>query len=425
MAEIFISYKSERRKAAAHLAKILECYGCTVWYDYKLVKGNDFADQIDAMIKEAKAAIVLWCSRSVQSTWVRDEAALASVLSIMVPAKIEPCELRVDFRNKDYVDLTHWTGSPRDHALDPLLDAIKQKVGRTLQPNYEALREYEETWRSFGEPSLGSFQLEAPIKGRKDHPGPSLEASTLTPPDAESEQWLGIRGEVDPNVFENFLIKCPHGRFVEQAAEQASKCIEACNDTLPLARLVANFPQSPRRPQAEARLLFLLSRNLPKPNKEKDTEPEEASWAIKAGAIMDALKYDVAWGKILGMAILAALGMLSYFALGLLGIVIFFILFTLLVVLAIFIAPTYQISKWLTLAERDLNSCLRAWGGGLSADTLKGIAAERIRVAQLVGTPEAMQEANLMNMSDLNTGGPQGAAMGRARFTAFLLRGAI
>jgi hypothetical protein len=39
MADIFISYKSERRKAAAHFAKILERYGYSVWYDYSLVKG--------------------------------------------------------------------------------------------------------------------------------------------------------------------------------------------------------------------------------------------------------------------------------------------------------------------------------------------------------------------------------------------------
>ena len=421
MAEIFISYKSERRKAAAHLAKILECYGCTVWYDYRLVKGDDFADQIDAKIKEAKAAVVLWCSRSVRSKWVSDEAALAAELGILVPAKIEPCQLRVDFRSKDYVDLTHWTGSPRDHALDPLLDAIKQKVGRTLQPNYDSLREYEDIWRSFGAPPLKSFALAAPVEGRKE-PEPSPEASSLTQPEVESEQWLNIAAKTDPNVFEDFLAKHPHGNFAAQAAERASKCIGACNDTLSLARLVADFPQSPRRAQAESRLLFILSRNLPEPNKEQDTEPEKESWAIKAGTIMDALKYDVAWGKILGIAILAALGVLSYFALGLLGMLIFVILFTLFLVLASFIARSYQISEWLTLAERDLNSCLRGWGGGMSADARKAVAEERIRLAQLVGTPEAMQEARLMNMSDLNTGGPQGMAMGMARSTAFLLR---
>ncbi len=413
MAEIFISYKSERRKAAAHLAKILECYGYTVWYDYSLVKGEDFADQIDARIKEAKAAVVLWCSRSVRSKWVSYEAALAAELGILVPAKIEPCELRVDFRSKDNVDLTHWTGSPRDHALDPLLDAIKQKVRRTLQPNYDFLREYDDTWRSLGAPSLESFALAAPVEGRKE-PGESPEASSLTQPDTELEQWLNIAAKTDPNVFEDFLTKHPQGNLAAQAAERAAKCIGACNDTLPLARLVADFPQSPRRAQAEAQLLFLLSRNLPEPNKEQDTEAEEEPWAI-----MDALRYD--WGKILGIAILAAFGMVSYFALGLLGLlglVIFIVLF----IVVLFLPQTYQISEWLTLAERDLNSCLRAWGGGMSADARKAIAEERIRLAQLEGTPEAMQESRLMNMSDLNTGGPHGLAMGKARYTAFLLR---
>ena len=97
MAEIFISYKSERRKAAGHLAKILERYGYTVWFDYHLVKGDDFADEIDRRIREAKALVVLWCKLAVQSVWVRREAALAGKLGILVPAKIEPCELRVDF----------------------------------------------------------------------------------------------------------------------------------------------------------------------------------------------------------------------------------------------------------------------------------------------------------------------------------------
>jgi TIR domain len=46
--EIFISYKSERRRAAEHLAETLRRYGYTVWFDYQLVKGRNFALQIDA-----------------------------------------------------------------------------------------------------------------------------------------------------------------------------------------------------------------------------------------------------------------------------------------------------------------------------------------------------------------------------------------
>jgi hypothetical protein len=45
--DIFISYKSERRKAAEHLAAVLSRYGYAVWFDYQLVKGSDFGFQID------------------------------------------------------------------------------------------------------------------------------------------------------------------------------------------------------------------------------------------------------------------------------------------------------------------------------------------------------------------------------------------
>ena len=68
MAEIFISYKSERRKAAEHLAAVMAHYGYSVWFDYQLVKGRDFGLQIDRQIREAKALVVLWCSLSVGST---------------------------------------------------------------------------------------------------------------------------------------------------------------------------------------------------------------------------------------------------------------------------------------------------------------------------------------------------------------------
>jgi hypothetical protein len=206
MADIFISYKSERRKAAAHLAKILERYGYSVWYDYSLVKGRDFADQIDAKIREAKAVVVLWCSMSVGSEWVLDEAALGLKLGKLVPSKIEPCELRVDFDRKDYVDLTAWSGAPRDHVLDPLLDAIKQKVGRSPQLAFESMREFEEDWRRYGEKPLKEFALEAQVEPREGHdlsqrtfPSPQAHTPSLEERDWESleEARAAVRGVFD------------------------------------------------------------------------------------------------------------------------------------------------------------------------------------------------------------------------------------
>jgi hypothetical protein len=76
MAEVFISYKSERRKAAEHLAEVLKHYGYSVWFDYQLIKGDDFRTQIEARIRDAKALVVLWCMMSVGSPWVKEEAGL-------------------------------------------------------------------------------------------------------------------------------------------------------------------------------------------------------------------------------------------------------------------------------------------------------------------------------------------------------------
>ena len=192
MADIFISYKKERRQAAAHLAKILELYGYTVWFDSALVKGADFAAQIDAKVREAKAVVVLWCARSVHSEWVNDEAALAADLGSLVPAMIEPCELRVDMRRKDYVNLTAWTGNPYDDALHRLLDAIKPKVGRPPKLDYDAMREYVEIWRTMNSPSLKDFTLEAPVKeDRKlrDRPVRPAPEPRVTPAERD---WEGF-----------------------------------------------------------------------------------------------------------------------------------------------------------------------------------------------------------------------------------------
>ena len=168
MAEIFISYKSERRKAAEHLAEILRCYGYSVWFDYSLLKGRDFGFQIDAQIREAKAAVVLWCTKSVTSRWVVEEADLGQKLGTLVPVKIEACELPVGFRRLDYLDLADWDGAPRNHRLDRLLDELEQKTGRSPNLDLKAVRAYEETWQRFGAPPLKAFALDKPLEVSED-----------------------------------------------------------------------------------------------------------------------------------------------------------------------------------------------------------------------------------------------------------------
>ena len=77
-------------------------------------------------------------------------------------------------------------------------------------------------------------------------------------------------------------------------------------------------------------------------------------------------------------AIVFALGLLAYVVAGPLSFVAFGIVVLLLIgfliVLVLYLPQTYEISEYLNLAERELNSLLRGWGGGLTADKRKAIA---------------------------------------------------
>jgi hypothetical protein len=163
VADVFISYKTERRNAAQHLSRILELNGYSVWFDYGLLSGSDFGPQIERELRAAKAVIVLWCSLSHDSRWVLEEAHLAERLGTLTPVWLESIELPLGFGRADTVDLSNWDGSPRSPVLDRLLNEIGRRVGRDPEPSFRGLQHYEQTWRGFGAPPLSQFALVDPL----------------------------------------------------------------------------------------------------------------------------------------------------------------------------------------------------------------------------------------------------------------------
>ncbi len=163
MADVFISYKTERRNAAQHLSRILELNGYSVWFDYGLLSGSDFGPQIERELRAAKAVVVLWCSLSHDSRWVLEEAHLAERLGTLTPVWLELVELPLGFGRADTVDLSNWDGSPRSPVLDRLLNEIGRRVGRDPEPSFRGLQHYEQTWRGFGAPPLSQFALVDPL----------------------------------------------------------------------------------------------------------------------------------------------------------------------------------------------------------------------------------------------------------------------
>ena len=117
--DIFLSYASQRRRAATHLAQTLQAYGYNVWFDYQLIEGRDFAFQLDQRLRATRVALVLWCSKSVDSRWVHEEADLAESLNRLLPVMMETCELKLGTRRLQYEDLRDWMATPHHTPLSP------------------------------------------------------------------------------------------------------------------------------------------------------------------------------------------------------------------------------------------------------------------------------------------------------------------
>ena len=98
MADVFLSYAREDLAVAAKLAQLLEANGLKVWWDRRLIAGDQINATIERAIEEAKAIVVLWSPSAVASRWVNGEAETAAEGGKLVPVKIAECKLPLNFR---------------------------------------------------------------------------------------------------------------------------------------------------------------------------------------------------------------------------------------------------------------------------------------------------------------------------------------
>lgn len=175
MTDIFISYKSQRRPAIEHLAQVLECYGFSIWFDYDLLSGADFTKQIEDQIKLAKVVIVVWCPLSIESDWVKEEAALAKKLNKYLPIRIGGTECPFGFRLKDSINLEKWDGAPISAGISDLIKQLEMRIGRPARQHHDRLQRINRNWTLQRSPKLIRFPLEASL----DRPRRGWGASTL------------------------------------------------------------------------------------------------------------------------------------------------------------------------------------------------------------------------------------------------------
>jgi TolB-like protein len=128
--DIFLSYSRDDQATARLFAEGLEHEGFTVWWDATLHSGEAYDQVTEKALRDAKAVVVLWSKKSVDSRWVRAEATLADRNKTLVPVMIESCERPIMFELTHTADLSHWRGDASDKVWRTYVADVHRFVQR-------------------------------------------------------------------------------------------------------------------------------------------------------------------------------------------------------------------------------------------------------------------------------------------------------
>ena len=154
--DIFLSYNREDQARAKLFAEAFEAQGFNVWWDVGLRTGEAYDQVTEKALREAKAVVVLWSKRSVESRWVRAEATLADRNKTLLPCMIEPCERPIMFELTQTAELSHWHGDADDRAWQAFLEDLARFITKDA-------------------PANGALTAERPQARRHDTPSTSSE----------------------------------------------------------------------------------------------------------------------------------------------------------------------------------------------------------------------------------------------------------
>lgn len=131
---VFFSYSREDRDKAVPLIHAIQSAGFSVWYDGMLEPGEQYLEKTEATLNAAKAVVVLWSPRSIQSNWVRDEAMVGREQNCLIPLSIEGAMPPLGFRQFQSTDVSSWTGASGAPEIQALIRQLSIAHGQPAPP---------------------------------------------------------------------------------------------------------------------------------------------------------------------------------------------------------------------------------------------------------------------------------------------------
>jgi tetratricopeptide (TPR) repeat protein len=133
MAQVFLSYDREDGAKARVVAQALERAGHFVWFDLHIKGGAEYGKVIEQALDAADAVVVMWSAQSVDSAWVRDEAAAGRDKNCLIPVLLEGVNPPMGFRQYQNLDFTGWKGRGKPPRLGDLLESIEALGERSAE----------------------------------------------------------------------------------------------------------------------------------------------------------------------------------------------------------------------------------------------------------------------------------------------------
>ena len=129
---LFLSYAHADEARARRLAKALDEAGYNVWWDALIEGGTAYAKTINHALETADVVIVMWSAASVESDWVRDEAALGRDRHRLVPLSLDRVKPPLGFRQYQFINFRRWRGRRDGPEFVALERAIAAAAGHAV-----------------------------------------------------------------------------------------------------------------------------------------------------------------------------------------------------------------------------------------------------------------------------------------------------
>ena len=126
---LFLSYARADEASARRISAALQHAGYTVWWDALIEGGAAFGQSIAKALESADVVLVLWSKTSIESDWVKDEAAQGRERHRLVPLSLDGTIPPLGFRQYQVIDLSHWHGRRNSAQFTAIERAIAAAVG--------------------------------------------------------------------------------------------------------------------------------------------------------------------------------------------------------------------------------------------------------------------------------------------------------